>query len=133
MGHLEFRRAIQLLDPADRKSRPVLHAMDRPGRPWRRLIGRVVYEHQLFGNVILLATDGCHAVVETVDGEREKVCFENLTEYVGVPVHPKLIKPAEEKKPKVREEKRKQEVNSILAKLIPGFSPTTTTTTTETE
>jgi hypothetical protein len=114
-GHLAFRKHIKLPKPKDKATREVLHGMDRPGRAWRRLLGGDLYTHSQFGNCYMLATDGCHAVIETVVGDREYVCFENLTEYTGValPPRPSLAK---EKVKRERATQEKAKVSVLLAK-----------------
>jgi len=115
LGHLEFKRNIKLLDPEDPKQREVLHGMDRPNRHWRRMTARELYVHDLFGNVYLLASDGCHAVVETMLGEREYVCFENLTEYTGIAL-PKRGAAAKESTAKAKRQSQVLElVNKYMA------------------
>lgn len=98
LSHAEFKRCVTILNPGIKAQREVLHAMDRPGRAWRRFVDRDSWEHNEFGKVYLLASDGCHAVVETVDGEHVKVCFENLSEPKGVPLPPRIAKPKSERK-----------------------------------
>lgn len=120
LSHTQFRKAVKLLDPTDRKQREVLHGLDRPGRAWRRYVHREVMSHNLFGSVYLLASDGCHAIIETQDGDHEKVCFENLSEKIGVPLSPrsKAVKDA------VSNEKKKAVVNSLIAKYMAKQLPT---------
>lgn len=121
MSHAEFRRNITILDPTDKKQREVLHGMDRPGRAWRRYVHREVMDHELFGSVYLLASDGCHAVIETQDGAHEYVCFENLSEKVGVPLPPRG-KVEQERK---TTEKRKEVVASLISKYMASKAETT--------
>ena len=112
LGHLEFRRNVTLLNPAIRKDREVLHGMDKPGQPWRRHLDRELMHHDLFGSCYMLASDGCHAVVEVL-GEHKYVCFENLSEPIGVPLAPRASTP------KSKETKEKKvKVNQLLSKYL---------------
>lgn len=86
LTHAVFRKSIELLDPGIPKHREVLHGMDRPGRAWRRFLNKEIMTHDQFGSVYVLASDGCHAVVEIHDGTHKDVCVENLSEHVGVPL-----------------------------------------------
>ena len=112
MSHLEFRKNVTILKANTPKAKEVLHGMDKPGRAWRRFVDRDSWTHDLFGSCYLLATDGCHAVIETVDGDHEYVCFENLSENLGVPLPPRGAKA----KPTTK--KREKVVSSLLAKYM---------------
>ena len=84
--------------------------MDKPGRAWRRHVHRDLMHHDQFGSCYLLASDGCHAVIEVL-GEHKYVCFENLSEPIGVPLPPRATTP------KTKEAKEKKvKVNQLLAK-----------------
>ena len=100
MGRAEFERVVTLLDPSDKAQREILHGMDKPGQYWRRHVFRELMHHSLFGSCYMLASDGCHAIVEVL-GEHKKVCFENLSEPIGVPL-PKREKKAPAKKKAVK-------------------------------
>lgn len=113
LGHLAFRRAVTIANPAVKKDREVLHGMDKPGRFWRRHVTRHIMNHDQFGSVAVLATDGCHAVVEVL-GEHKYVCFENLSEPAGIPLPPRVNR---EVKP--RETATKVKVSQLLAKYAP--------------
>ena len=111
LGHVEFARNITILDPSDKKQREVLHGMDKPGRFWRRRVNRELMHHDLFGSCYVLASDGCHAVIEVL-GEHKYVCFENLSEPIGVPLAPRA-----KATPKAKETTAKKvKVNQLLAK-----------------
>jgi hypothetical protein len=115
LGHAQFRRAVTILKAGTPKAKEVLHGMDRPGRAWRRFVERDSWVHELFGSCYLLASDGCHAVIETLDGEHKYVCFENLSENTGIALPPRGGKD------KPATEKRKKVVSSLLAKYMTKF------------
>lgn len=116
LGHAEFRKAVKLVDPLVDTHREVLMGVDRPTREWRRVTSGQIWEHELFGHVKLLATDGCHAVVEDVDGMRIDVCFENLCEFKGVEM-PHRYSETKQRNQTKRREKMLADVDSLVAKL----------------
>lgn len=120
LSHAIFRRNVKILDPKDKAQKEVLHAMDKPGRHWRRMITKELYSHELFGNCYLLASDGCHAIIETVDGDHEKVCFENLSEHIGVRPPPR---PSDKAATSTKEKKAKV-VESLFAKYTQKLAQT---------
>lgn len=74
MGHAEFKRCIIPAEPEDYARTSFRYT--RPWGQWRKGSGPVY--HELFGNGILVLTDGIHAVVEFADGVKREVILENL-------------------------------------------------------
>lgn len=62
---------------------------DKPNRVWVQNKQRVVMRHFQFGSVRVIASDGCHSKVLTVDGVQVMVCVENLEPIVGERCLPK--------------------------------------------
>jgi hypothetical protein len=111
MGHAEFKRVIIPAGPEDYARSSFRYT--RPWGQWRKGNGPVA--HDLFGNGVLLLTDGLHAVVEFEDQIKREVILENLHN-VGERTVRKVVKPDEAKKPKrkTKEEVRTEEWYSML-------------------
>ncbi len=74
LGHAAFRRRIIPAGPEDYAKSSFRYT--RPWGQWRRGNGPVY--HALFGNGVLILTDGMHAVVEFADGIKREVVLDNL-------------------------------------------------------
>ena len=81
LGHSTFRRAVQLLNHTQEDASTVLLGVDKPQRQWRRMTDNIsLMSHELYGNVKMLATDGCHAIVMSDEVGKKTVSFDSLTE-----------------------------------------------------
>tara|TARA_R110000868_G_scaffold104308_2_gene287314 strand:+ start:5751 stop:6296 length:546 start_codon:yes stop_codon:yes gene_type:complete len=118
LGHARFRSAVQLLIKSNREERQVLLGVEKPGQPWRRIVDGGLYEHFLYGNVRILATDGMHAVVEETDGMVLTVMFDNLTEQKPMPELKRTKEKTVEKKEKTSKEEGKKKSMELLQKLM---------------
>jgi hypothetical protein len=104
LGHATFRKHFPALDLGNKAQREVLHGMDKPGRMWRRCLNRTHWVHSEYGACYLLATDGCHAVIELPNSSEHKhVCFENLSEPVTITLPPRYTE-SKTKKTKTKRE-----------------------------
>ena len=75
---------------------------DKPTRVWVQNHSRVMMYHFQFGSVRVLASDGCHAKVLTIDKVQMMVCVENLTALKGEKCLPKL---GQTKEPKAKKDR----------------------------
>lgn len=86
LPHHIFHRSIaknirswtDVLNPKPRNNNPKYHPRCRPYGDWRPALEQL-YDHQLYGEVLLKETDGVHAMVEERDGLIVEVQLSNLT------------------------------------------------------